>query len=572
MDFDGDGESEALALQMGLPISFGSKKRSVQTATKPNHKRRFAAVSNGSAAAASSDSESDGASDSSDDTNTAATNKRVASTALSTTNTTTNDSSRTRGSSHINYGDWDGAASAAAPVRRNRKAPTASAGGDDFEALLSAHVSARESAAIDSKTPTAAAAVITVPERPKRARRSKRDSNAPIKYWAQRYRLWTRFDDGIKMDAEGWYSVTPESIAAHIAIRCRSAVVIDAFAGCGGNAIQFAMTCERVVAIEIDPVRLACARHNARVYGVEDRIDFILGDFVSLAPRLQADVIFLSPPWGGPEYVNAEVFDIRSMLVPDGFELYRMSRRITRNVVYCLPKNTDPQQMKQLAAIDRELCDIESPIPIPTPPYSTASAVFAAAPPPPALAPNNSDWRSLTGIKSVGETDSPPQKRRRQNRGGSGGQSARRRRKREAASNVSRASATLLAAAVDLNASDDEPEGMDGDDTSASVVGDTDAAAVTAAVDSVSDAKSISGGVGSGGSAAAVSDPLVGRGVCELEMSYFNERPKMLHVYFGALAGNSEAATQYTQSLIDAAVAAAGGVSESAAAAAGDSE
>lgn len=104
------------------------------------------------------------------------------------------------------------------------------------------------------------------------------------------------------MDQEGWYSVTPEKIAAHIAERCASDVIIDAFCGVGGNTIQFAMTCHRVIAIDIDPVRLNCARHNARIYGVEDRIEFICGDYMALLPRLKADVVFLSPPWGGKDF------------------------------------------------------------------------------------------------------------------------------------------------------------------------------------------------------------------------------------------------------------------------------
>lgn len=44
------------------------------------------------------------------------------------------------------------------------------------------------------------------------------------------------------------------------------------------------------------------AKHNAAVYGVQDRIEFIVGDFVALADTLKADVVFLSPPWGGPQY------------------------------------------------------------------------------------------------------------------------------------------------------------------------------------------------------------------------------------------------------------------------------
>lgn len=39
------------------------------------------------------------------------------------------------------------------------------------------------------------------------------------KYWVQRHRLWKRFDEGILMDQEAWYSVTPEAIAKHIADR-----------------------------------------------------------------------------------------------------------------------------------------------------------------------------------------------------------------------------------------------------------------------------------------------------------------------------------------------------------------
>lgn len=69
-----------------------------------------------------------------------------------------------------------------------------------------------------------------------------------------------------------------------------------------------------VIAIDIDPDRVAIAQHNARVYGVEDRIEFIIGDYFQVAPSLKADVMFLSPPWGGPKYLGAEVFDLETMI------------------------------------------------------------------------------------------------------------------------------------------------------------------------------------------------------------------------------------------------------------------
>jgi len=42
--------------------------------------------------------------------------------------------------------------------------------------------------------------------------------NIHDKYWVQRRRLFSRFDRGIELDAEGWYSVTPEIIADHVSL------------------------------------------------------------------------------------------------------------------------------------------------------------------------------------------------------------------------------------------------------------------------------------------------------------------------------------------------------------------
>ncbi|NWQ85914.1 TGS1 synthase, partial [Burhinus bistriatus] len=169
------------------------------------------------------------------------------------------------------------------------------------------------------------------------------------KYWAQRYRLFSRFDEGIKLDREGWFSVTPEKIAEHIAIRVSQSfncdIIVDAFCGVGGNAIQFALTSKRVIAIDIDPEKLSLARNNAEVYGVADQIEFVCGDFMVLAADLQADVVFLSPPWGGPDYATAEIFDIQTMICPDGYPF----KKITNNIVYFLPRNADIDQVASLA-------------------------------------------------------------------------------------------------------------------------------------------------------------------------------------------------------------------------------
>lgn len=42
-----------------------------------------------------------------------------------------------------------------------------------------------------------------------------------------------------------------------------------------------------VIAIDIDPVKIACAMHNAAIYGVADRIEFIVGDYFQIMPHLK---------------------------------------------------------------------------------------------------------------------------------------------------------------------------------------------------------------------------------------------------------------------------------------------
>lgn len=177
------------------------------------------------------------------------------------------------------------------------------------------------------------------------------DSSADIsKYWWQRYLLFSKYDDGIKMDEEGWFSVTPEIIARHHASRCGSGIIVDCFTGVGGNAIQFAQRSKHVIAIDIDPKKIEYAQHNAAIYGVDDRIDFIKGDSFLLASTLKADTVFLSPPWGGPDYAKVEPYDIKTMLKPhDGFFLFNTVKKVASRVVMFLPRNVDVNQLAELS-------------------------------------------------------------------------------------------------------------------------------------------------------------------------------------------------------------------------------
>ena len=64
-----------------------------------------------------------------------------------------------------------------------------------------------------------------------------------MKFWKHRYYLFSKFDRGIKIDDESWYSITPENVGKHVANRVsdiygeNNANVIDGFCGVGGNLI-----------------------------------------------------------------------------------------------------------------------------------------------------------------------------------------------------------------------------------------------------------------------------------------------------------------------------------------------
>ncbi|CAG9531802.1 unnamed protein product [Cercopithifilaria johnstoni] len=279
------------------------------------------------------------------------------------------------------------------------------------------------------------------------------DKDMP-KYYNQRFRLFSKLNEGILMDREGWYSVTPERIAAHIADRVvimKDAIVLDGFAGVGGNCIQFALKGAYVIALDMDPVRLRCAKRNAEIYGVADRINFVCIDFFNFckfhcdkvkqlkmevkekhndtfrshgygtsklwkkqmskkkiagdfeqvqkavdrdgfevvrkteAGKIQRtmlaetdtddeddfgiavdnchympvfDAVMLSPPWGGPSYLKSKLFSLKNM-EPKGDKIFRITRKLTHNIAYYLPRQTDVKELIRLSKDTGGMVEIE---------------------------------------------------------------------------------------------------------------------------------------------------------------------------------------------------------------------
>ena len=165
------------------------------------------------------------------------------------------------------------------------------------------------------------------------------------KFWLQRYYYFSKFDKGIMMDNESWYSVTPEEIAKYTAKLIKGKSIIDGFCGCGGNVIQFSKYCSKVYAIDISKKKLELCRNNCKVYNCKDNILFIHSDFLEMKNKIKADYIFLSPPWGGTEYKSSEIYSIKKYMHPDITEIVRVSMNVADNILFFLPRNLDLDEL-----------------------------------------------------------------------------------------------------------------------------------------------------------------------------------------------------------------------------------
>lgn len=54
------------------------------------------------------------------------------------------------------------------------------------------------------------------------------------------------------------------------------------------------------------------------MYGVQNIIEFKIGDYFNHDIRLKADVVYISPPWGDPEYTNQPIHSMVDMCAENG--------------------------------------------------------------------------------------------------------------------------------------------------------------------------------------------------------------------------------------------------------------
>jgi trimethylguanosine synthase len=121
-----------------------------------------------------------------------------------------------------------------------------------------------------------------------------------------------------------------------------------------------------VLCCDTSPARLRLALRNAAVYGVAGQLHCVLADWTSLARALgraaarkgdgarrplRPDAVFLSPPWGGPDYALQPQFDLAAPLAGGqcAGELLRGALALAPRAALFMPRTADSEQLLTLA-------------------------------------------------------------------------------------------------------------------------------------------------------------------------------------------------------------------------------
>jgi len=165
-------------------------------------------------------------------------------------------------------------------------------------------------------------------------------------HWNLRYDLFSKFDEA-RVDAHGLYTMIPEKWALTVAKEASGSHVLDVCAGLGSMSIAFARIGKTVTAIEIDAERVAMARHNTRLYGVADTIEFRTQN-ISHPDTLKAlpgdiDTLWIDPPWGRTinEYRDMPIVRLKDLSLGDTDLRDLISKIDCKEVLFRVPRNFD---------------------------------------------------------------------------------------------------------------------------------------------------------------------------------------------------------------------------------------
>lgn len=119
----------------------------------------------------------------------------------------------------------------------------------------------------------------------------------------------------LQLTSEGEYSVTRRrdadrilGIMTKILGSLKTKTITDATGCVGGDTIHFGLRFLFVNSIELNEENFKALQNNVTIYGLEN-VTVHHGDCTKLF-NWKSDVLFVDPPWGGPNYKENEVLEL----------------------------------------------------------------------------------------------------------------------------------------------------------------------------------------------------------------------------------------------------------------------
>jgi len=201
-------------------------------------------------------------------------------------------------------------------------------------------------------------AIITQIER-LRSRCTPAQASAVLQTIELRAKAAKRFEraDRMLFTREGLEQATSRPVAEYRAARFAGlGTVLDLCCGIGGDTIELAKQCRKVVAIDIDPVKVAIARHNVAVYGLAEKVEFHVADVSTCG--FDADAVFVDPSRrvAGQRRISPSQYE------PPLDVVLRLVRRYPRGTVKCAPAMDYEGLMTdasiEVVSVDRECKEV----------------------------------------------------------------------------------------------------------------------------------------------------------------------------------------------------------------------
>lgn len=163
----------------------------------------------------------------------------------------------------------------------------------------------------------------------------------------------------LQMTPEGLYSITRRRDSEKIILYLQDMIgylshqtITDATACVGGDTIQFGLAFQTVHSVEWKHDNFIVLRNNIETYGLQN-IVLHEGDVTKIF-NWKSDVLYIDPPWGGPQYRTLRSLDVflANMRLDVWVESLLKQPKYPKHIVLKLPRNYNFTRLRFLPNVE----------------------------------------------------------------------------------------------------------------------------------------------------------------------------------------------------------------------------